>query len=111
MATTSGKVKRRPAIEPPAGPRKYRVTLQKTVTLHQFSTIEVEVDGRYGDGDRNYGIQNAVKMALAEEAARGDEREWSSGKVHTSENYRIRWGLIQEIESHITETDAEPDTK
>ncbi len=107
MATRTKNVKRPPVLSAPMRPRKYRVVLQKTVTIQQFSTIEVEVDERYGDADRNYGIQHAVKAALAQEAERGTERQWSTGKVQVSENYRIRWGLIQEIEPHIPDTETE----
>lgn len=78
-------------------PRRYRVTLVKTVTFRLTSVIEVEIAPPFYD---NEVIKKATE-ALEAEAASGVEREWSTTFVDGNREFSIDGASIQEIDPHM----------
>ena len=85
-------------------PRRYRVTLVKTVTFRLTSVIEVEIDDATIDwkAGKSRICAEAERLLEAERVA-GVEREWSTTFAFNGENreFSIDGASIQEIDPHM----------
>jgi len=105
MGTKVQEVKAAPAEK---GVRRFRVPVSRQITVSLNAVIEVEVpDDDALSFDRNGTITRAVNAKLAEEKTLSTERNWSTASL---ENFSgtgkilIRWGRLEEIAPHITNT-------
>lgn len=93
-------------------PRRYKITLVKTVTFRLTSVTEVQIN----DGDISWNktigksrIEAAAEQALEAERLAGIEREWSTTFVDGNHEISVDRSSIEEIEPHIEITaDTEP---
>lgn len=98
MGTKRTEVKAAPAK---TGVRRFRVAVERAVTVRLRSVIEIDlINNEAVELDRNGAIARAVDAQLAQEAASKIERQWNTGPLNNFDGrgkIQIRWGLIEEI--------------
>lgn len=91
-------------------PRRYKITLVKTVTFRLTSVTEVQInDGAiaWNKSDGKSRIEAAAEHVLEAERLAGIEREWSTTFVDGNHEISVDQSSIQEIEPHIEITTEE----
>ncbi len=84
--------------------KRYRATLEKTVTFRLTTVIEVDVPPSASPVGK-WHILHAAQAALEAERIAGIEREWSTKFVDGNREFFVDEASIQEVEPHMTCTE------
>lgn len=91
----------------------FRVTIEKTVTLHLTSVVELDI---FLNGDetaisRARKLKRAVKEQLQRESRVGIEREWYTEKMSEKSEFEVKASSIGEDDAHITAIESLTDSR